>query len=406
MKDLANVTGLPTGLPTDWRDRVAQYPFLKQTVNDLRNEKASISSQLQHKEDSHGVLEQELYDTRAELQHLKDYNLVRLQDALGKWTTTFPGREAYQVKHDLDKPALTKDQEEAINNYLSTKRKLDEWERAFPLSQFATAEGARIKYDEAINNQKPVNHDQITIDLTKWTAAFPDYKFPGKEPQAIRDDYDKLAANQKPSNYEQIKSDLEEWANVFGDPDYQGKKPAEIKNGINQLKTDLNQLKTDLLIKHREDIYRLVNNEINRLKHLGKNSLTNKYGKTVDKIAEDGLTLENTFACVQHLNAAIALCATEKAVDWSRQIDNMSTSDGNRATQITEIMEFLPKVETLWNKAPKSADKNNPFYLAAIENKATHLDQLTDLINKWTTQRRMLWGEADYVAQVEQPAKE
>jgi hypothetical protein len=147
-----------------------------------------------------------------------------------------------------------------------------------------------------------------------------------------------------------------------------------------------------------------VNNTVSWLKHVRKESITNKYGKTVDQLAESGLTLENTLSCVQNLNAVMATCATEKAVEWNKQIESMSTNDDNRDTQVIEIMEFLPKVETLWKRVPISTEKNNPFYLPIIENKATYSTQISDLITKWGIQKRILLGE-EYVALIEQPTK-
>jgi hypothetical protein len=125
-----------------------------------------------------------------------------------------------------------------------------------------------------------------------------------------------LVANQKPTDYEQLKNDLERWTNAFGDPEFKGKAPSEIKAVIEKYKDDLKLRESELLSKHRGDINRLVDNNIGRLKHVGKESLNNKYGgKTVDQIAEGGLTLENVSFCIQNLHAVMAICATEKAVE-------------------------------------------------------------------------------------------
>jgi hypothetical protein len=117
------------------------------------------------------------------------------------------------------------------------------------------------------------------------------------------------------------------------------------------------------------------------------------------------LTLENVSFCIQNLHAVMAICATEKAVEWGKQIESMSTDDDNRATQITEIVDFLPKIESLWKRVPISVEKNNPFYLADIENKTTYISQISNLTTTWSTQKRILFADYEtefFVANVEQ----
>ncbi|CAI2199254.1 16532_t:CDS:2, partial [Funneliformis geosporum] len=152
--------------------------------------------------------------------------------------------------------------------------------------------------------------------LSKWVTTFKGQEAyeverelnKPKKPEDIRKEYDKLATNQKPTDYEQLKQDLEKWTNVFSDPEFQGKEPTQIKAIIEQYKDQLKLRESDLLTKYREDINRLVDSNINRLKHVSKDSLHNKYGgRKVDKIAESGLTLENVLACKQNLNAVMAI---------------------------------------------------------------------------------------------------
>jgi len=124
-----------------------------------------------------------------------------------------------------------------------------------------------------------------------------------------------LEVNQTPQDYGQIKQELGEWSKAFDDPEYRGKKPVQVKEVVDQDKDKLRLRESELLNEYRDNVSRLVDQTIGKFKHVKKSSLNDKYGKTVDKVAEEGLTLENKAACIQNLNAVMSICATEKAAE-------------------------------------------------------------------------------------------
>jgi len=116
---------------------VARLPLVEKANQELKDEKVkiekdyklkidSLNADLQSKESANNSLQAALSTSKAEYDHLKEHELKAVKDKVDKWESTFPNKTPYEVEIEFNKPKITKEQEDKVNNYDKIKGELDE----------------------------------------------------------------------------------------------------------------------------------------------------------------------------------------------------------------------------------------------------------------------------------------
>jgi hypothetical protein len=103
------------------------------------------------------------------------------------------------------------------------------------------------------------------------------------------------------------------------------------------------------------------------------------------------LTLDNWAASEKNLKITLAICATEKATAWAKQVEKLPTG-AERTTQTKDLGAFVAKVERNWLQTPISADKNALFYLTILEDQGTYRQQSGQLKVQFPEITRRDWN--------------
>jgi len=391
--------GLPANAPEEWRDKLAEHPFLKKRITELeqqlQQQRNDFDKTIKEADGEIAIQKDEIGNLQMDKSQLKAErdDWKRKAAVANEWITAFPLKNAAMLQAELaSKVTLTASQQEAIDKYPQLKTDLENWTKAF--ADFANPEKARTAYEQAIKNQVTADHDKNSEDLREYQTAFPNYPgsdFFGKKPQDIRNLYDNLKKNQTPTDYQSIKDKLDAWINIFtNDPDLQGKEPAKVKEYLENLRTNFQQQSNDLLSEYRKGIRRRVDNIISKLEKIEKNSLEAKYSGAMYDIYPK-LTLDNWAASEKNLKITLAICATEKATAWAKQVEKLPTG-AERTTQTKDLGAFVAKVERNWLQTQISADKNALFYLTILEDQDTYRQQSGQLKVQFPEIARRDWN--------------